>query len=143
MRHCTETGTNHCFTAKAIVGICDAVARPSLQNFKQFNGRFSCSFCFDACETVGKGNGRVTVYPFNKSMVLKSTDSVTALAAEAAETKHPCKGVKGPSLLSLLPQFDIVRGMVPDYMHCICLGIVKQMATLWFDAKNHDEPFYI
>lgn len=28
-------------------------------------------------------------------------------------------GVKGPSALVNLPKFDLISGMVPDYMHCV------------------------
>jgi Transposase family tnp2 len=141
--HCNETGGSMSCTARVVTGICDAVARPMLQNFKQFNAHHGCSFCFDHGESIEKGNGRVTVYPFKSEMMLRSVENVNALIAEAVETSKPCLGIIGPSLLSLLPQFDIVHGMVPDYMHCICLGVVRQMARLWFDSKNHNEPFYI
>lgn len=140
---CSVTGNTVCCKVKVVVGICDAVARPLLQNFMQFNARYGCGFCFDSGERVDKGNGQVNAYPFNKDMMLRSSNSVVDLAAETLRTKQPCLGVKGPSLLSLLPQFDVVRGMVPDYMHCICLGVVRQVANLWFDSKNHDEQFYI
>ena len=35
-------------------------------------------------------------------------------------------GVKVPSILSLIPSFDIVTGFVPGYMHSALLGIVRQ-----------------
>ena len=79
----------------------------------------------------------------NKDMILGSSENTRAFVLEATETQTACMGVKGPSLLSLLPHFDIIHGMVPDYMHNICLGTVRQMANLWFDTKNHEEPFYI
>jgi len=139
-----DTGSTSCCTATVVLGVCDAVARPLLQNFKQFNGHYGCSFCLDAGQLVEKGNGRVRVYQLSENMTMRTNDSVTELADEAvAKKQQTCLGVKGPSLLHLLPQFDIVRGMVPDYMHCICLGVVRQMAVLWFDGKNHDEHFYI
>jgi len=138
-----ETKKSNSCLATVVVGVCDAVARPLLQNMKQFNGRYGCGFCFDVGESVEKGNGRTTVYPFNESMTLRSGDDMAALVAEAVATKKPHMGIKGPSLLSLLPRFDVIRGMVPDYMHCVCLGVARQMATLWFDGKNHQEPFYI
>jgi len=78
-----------------------------------------------------------------EEMMFRSVENVNALIAEAVETSKPCLGVEGPSLLSLLLQFDIVHGMVPNYMHCICQGVVRQMARLWFDSKNHNEPFFI
>jgi len=140
---CPETAVRITGKARVIVGVCDSVARPLMQNFKQFNGRHGCGFCFDTGESVEKGNGRTTVYPFNEDMTLRTKENTHALVMEAVETKAPCIGVKGPSVLSLLPYFDLIHGFVPDYMHCICLGVVRQLASLWFDSKNHNEPFYI
>jgi len=127
---CPETNLSITTKAKVILGVCDSVARPLMQNFKQFNGRHGCGFCLDAGEVVEKGNGRTTVYTFNEDMILRTNDNTCALMMEAVETKAPCMGVKGPSLLSLLPDFDIIHGLVPDYMHCICLGVVRQLASL-------------
>lgn len=45
------------------------------------------------------------------------------------------------SLLYLLPFFDIIKGVVPDYMHCILLGIVKQFLNLWLTTTS--EPFFM
>ena len=68
----TETGVSvHC-TASAVVGVCDAVARPLIQNFKQFNGHYGCGFCLDVGELVEKGHGHTTVYTSNKDMMLRS-----------------------------------------------------------------------
>lgn len=35
------------------------------------------------------------------------------------------KGVWGPSPLMNLKYFDLVKGMVPDYMHSVMLGVIK------------------
>lgn len=50
---------------------------------------------------------------------------------------------KGPSIVELLPDFDIIQGLVPDYMHSVLLGVARQLGKLWFDSINHDKPFYI
>lgn len=46
-------------------------------------------------------------------------------------------GVKGYSPLHLLPYFDIIRCIPVDYMHCVLLGVVKQLSSLWFNSNNH------
>ena len=53
------------------------------------------------------------------------------------------QGVKGANVLSLLPNFDIVRSFVPDYMHCVLLGVVHQFINIWTDSSNHSKPYYI
>lgn len=49
----------------------DSVARP-LQNFKQFNGDFGCSFCLQKGTLVERGQGKARVYPFEEAVDLRS-----------------------------------------------------------------------
>ena len=37
----------------------------------------------------------------------------------------------------MLPHFDVVKGVVVDYMHGILLGVVKTLVQLWFDVVEH------
>ena len=51
--------------------------------------------------------------------------------------------MKGPSTLSIVPKFDLVRGVAMDYMHCVLLGVTRLLLRLWFDSSHHREPWYI
>ena len=51
-------------------------------------------------------------------------------------------GFKAPSPLLGLPSFDIVTGIGIDSMHCIFLGVVKQLVGLWFDSKHSGLSWY-
>ena len=42
-----------------------------------------------------------------------------------------------------MPWFDLVLGIVPDYMHGVMLGATKTLMYLWFSATNHKKPFFI
>ena len=53
------------------------------------------------------------------------------------------KGVKGPSCLFNLPELNLVEGFVPDYMHCVCLGVVKILMDMRICSKNHAKEYYI
>ena len=139
----TRSGSPVTTKVKALVGVCDSVARPAIQGFTQFNGQHGCSFCYDAGVYLQQGDGYTRAYPFDCNSVLRTKDLVIELADQAITAKHAVLGVKGPSILSLLPDFDIVNGFVPDYMHCILLGVARQLGKLWFDSTNHDEPFHI
>ena len=58
---------------------------------------------------------------------------------------HPylyVSGFKAPSPLLQLPNFDIVRGVVIDAMHCAFLGVVKQLVCLWLNSKNSGSRRY-
>ncbi|CAN7989826.1 unnamed protein product, partial [Ixodes pacificus] len=64
-------------------------------------------------------------------------------AAEALENGHPVKGVKGPTVLSLISEFDCGSGFVVDYMHYVLLRVVRTFLHLWFDSKYHGESWYL
>ncbi|PFX11596.1 hypothetical protein AWC38_SpisGene24605 [Stylophora pistillata] len=51
-------------------------------------------------------------------------------------------GFKAPSPLLQLPSFDIVNGIAIDTMHCIFLGVVKQLLGLWFNTKHSTQRWY-
>ena len=40
-------------------------------------------------------------------------------------------GVKGPSWLSCLKHFDLVKSVSPEYMHLALLGVSKLVLNLW------------
>ena len=49
--------------------------------------------------------------------------------------------VKRYSPLHLLPSFDIIKCVPVDYMHCVLIGVVKNMAKLWFNSAYHKEEW--
>ena len=51
-------------------------------------------------------------------------------------------GFKAPSPLLKLPSSDIVNGIGIDAMHCVFLGVVKQLVGLWFNSKHSGQRWY-
>ena len=51
-------------------------------------------------------------------------------------------GVKGPSWLSTILNYNIIQGNVIDYMHCVLLGVTKMLQQLWCDSKHSRELWY-
>lgn len=51
-------------------------------------------------------------------------------------------GFKSPSPLLQLPSFDTVNGIGIDSMHCVFLGVVKQLVGLWFNSKHSGQRWY-
>lgn len=43
----------------------------------------------------------------------------------------------------LHPPFDIVKGIVVDYMHTVLLGVVPALLNLWLSKENKDKPYFI
>ena len=139
-----STGVNVTSRVYFVCATCDAVARPIVRNATQFNGAFGCDWCTQEGERVPKGNGFVRCYPFAlpepDTRTLESHEDDARMAVAQGESVH---GVKGPSMLMLLPEFNIISGFVVDYMHCVLLGVVRQFVCLWFDSVNHLNAWYI
>jgi hypothetical protein len=106
----------------------------------QFNGFFGYRWC----ENRGTRVDNKTVYNYEEISVLRDKKSVEECARRANESQYPVKGLKVYSIFSLfLTLFDIILGIVFDSMHCVDLGVMKQLATLWFNPKNCDQPWYM
>jgi len=52
-------------------------------------------------------------------------------------------GYKGVPILAIHPPFNIVNGVVTDYLHCVLLGVTKSLIELWFGQPNRGKDFYI
>lgn len=63
-------------------------------------------------------------------------------AEVAFEQGTPVNGVKGPTYLSVVPKYDLVRGTAVDYMHGVLLGVTRMLLSLWFGSEHHTELWY-
>ena len=123
---------------------CDSVGRCILQNIHQFNGICGCSWCYNPGEVVEKGRGHTRVYlEAPEGHELRTHSELSEDAKYAFQTQEVVNGVKGPSKLLNLPHFDTVRGFVVDNLHCVDLGVARQLGHLWFDSVNHKQLWYL
>ncbi|XP_028416230.1 uncharacterized protein LOC114540149 [Dendronephthya gigantea] len=120
----------------------DSPARAIVRNVKQFNGEYGCDWCEFEGLPVATTGPPVRYYPYRMPVVMRSARKQAAYALQSTAAK-PVKGVKGVSVADMLPSFDTVRGTITDYMHSVCLGVMRQMVDLWFNSKNHGESYYI
>lgn len=51
--------------------------------------------------------------------------------------------MKGPSWLEIVPEFDMIKGMSVDYMHCVLLGVTRVLLRLWFTKSFHGQLWYL
>ena len=115
----------------------DSVARAPMQGLIQFNGRFGCNWCLHPGELVKKKKKRVIKYPLMEDIPETRTELETVKHMDGAcDSKKPVYGVKKASALLKLKEFNIVRGFVPDAMHCVSLGICRQFSNYWFSTLN-------
>lgn len=133
-----------CCKVFACICSCDSVARCVLQNIHQFNGKFGCSWCHNPGESIEKGRGHSRVYAEgSESFDMRTHANMERHGRKAYRKKEPVHGVKGPTKLSDLPCFDITRGFVVDNLHCVDLGVARQLGHLWFDSANHQQQWYL
>lgn len=128
--------------AHVLLASVDSQARPMLQKLKTYRGIQGCSYCLHEGEerSVGRGHARVyrgDVGPLRTHQQhLQDTNTVIA-------TNKVTNGIRGASVLLLLSVFNIISSFVPDYLHCLCLGVVKTTVSWWLQGSNKDETFYL
>ena len=94
--------------------------------------------CFDK----GEHKYNRHLYLPTESHTERTMTNMIRCALEAVAAKGvTIKGVKKPSVLS--DYIDIVIQVVIDYMHCVLLGVVKQLLDIWLDSSNHSKEYYI
>jgi hypothetical protein len=128
----------------APISCVDAPARAAIQNIHLYNGQFGCSMCEHEGLSVKTGDGHCRVYPVtNTEPILRSSESMALQAREAVAENTTVQGVKGPTIVSVIPNLDLGSSFIPDYMHCVLLGVTRQFLTLWLSSSNSQEVWYI
>jgi hypothetical protein len=115
----------------------------------QFNGSHGCSWCLAQGESYRDALGkRRWIYPPTPNLELRTKDQFLNHLSEYSEilgngsSASSHFGIKEASPL-LIPKFDIVDGLVFDYMHTVFLGAVRTVTNLWLNPNYHGEDFYI
>ncbi|KAM7303299.1 uncharacterized protein ISCGN_013263 [Ixodes scapularis] len=121
----------------AVCCIADAPARAAVLNRKQFNGYYGCPWCYHKGTLV---DGTLK-YPHSSSVTERTRRGVLQDVKAAVMTGTTKHGMYGPSPIARLQGFDLVWGIVPDYMHCLLEDVTKQLTELWFTSTG--APFYI
>lgn len=76
-------------------------------------------------------------YPFRDPPAnLHTSDSILENALSAVENNTRVEGFYDVTPLEKLPWFDLVLGIVPDYMHGVLLGVTKQLLNLWLSPSR-------
>lgn len=123
----------------------DLLAKAGVLNMTQFNGENACITCEEPGIVVSKGKGHVRSYPFRSSdeKFKFRTNSEVKNAMSRATNNNRVKGFKGVSGLASMNCLDLVWGTVPDYMHCVLLGITKNLMHCWFSPSQSGKDYFI
>ena len=106
--------------------ICDAPARSYLKCIKPHTGYFSCERCIIEGQYYA---GRMT-FPYDKASAPTKKRSDASFAAQEDEEHH-----LNISPLTQVPDLGLVSDFVLDYMHLICLGVMRRLLLLWTSGK--------
>ena len=141
-----DIGKNLTCRAMLLCGTLDLPAKAMVYNMHQYNGEYGCSHCLQPGEQMQTGRrGSVHIYPYdcnNPNGPMRTAIKTDEHSRKAIETGNPVSGVKGPSWLSVVPEYNVIEGDTVDYMHCVLLGVTKMLLKLWFDSKHSKELWY-
>lgn len=117
---------NKTYFVKLKAFICDAPARSFLKCIKAHNSFHGCEFCTIIGHRV---DGR-TIFS-NTSINVVEARTNESFRQQIDEDHH-----NGTSPLTLLKEFDIVKGVPLDYMHMACLGTMRRLLNYWFKSTS-------
>ena len=155
------------YQAHAMLLMCvtDLIARAQVTNMKQFNGKFGCLYCLQPGQTP-PDNNLIRFWSYVRAYSPRTNASTLEAARNAVSSNDPVseihrhmlhvyhnnthvctcmqvQGIKGPSVLSLHPPFQLPWGVIVDDLHCLYLGVASHLIDLWFDKKYRSKDHYI
>lgn len=123
---------------------CDLPAKAEVQGMLNHNGYQSCGYCLHTGVLIKNKKSSASVVRYvqqQKTPELRTHRSM--LNAYRTLKSNPICGVKKISCMLACNEFDLVDGYCIDYMHCVLLGVVPKLFSLWFDSVNHKESYYV
>lgn len=140
-------GTSRIF--EPIITMCtlDLPAKAAVQQIKQYNGFYACTYCLHPGIAKEKEKGKGIRYGCVDPPPARRTNMGTLIAMNSIMTSDvkisANKGVIGVSCLVALSGFDIIEGFGIDYMHCVLLGVTRKLLNYWLASSNWEKDFYI
>lgn len=114
-------------------------ARAAVRSSVSFNGYFGCLWCY----TRGSHDSGTMRYNSTEADEERTTQQVRNDMALALDCDCQVNGIKGPSPVMNLKNFDLVWSYSVEYMHAVLLGVTRQMAECWFSSCNSTQQYYI
>lgn len=74
---------------------------------------------------------------------MRNHENMILTTQNVLKTGKIINGVKGMSPLVGFMHFDLVRSLANDYMHGVCLGVLKNQFDFWFNSNYNKEEYYI
>jgi len=119
--------------------ILDSVARYQVLNHQSFVAKYGCTFCYKQSSRTRLGQRYLVSAPAELRTEETLREDLKELYAKRHMTnqfERVSRGVKGPSLLMSLNGFILTKGVVVDYMHAICVGVVKHHIEMLLESTR-------
>ncbi|KAK3909656.1 Zinc finger protein 568 [Frankliniella fusca] len=95
-----------------------------------FNGKHGCGLCYHPGYRLRYGRGTTRSYSLrNGDFPMRSHEETIELARDGDRTGIFQRGIRGSSISSNIPNFDIVHGLDLDIFHCL-VNVAKRFTTL-------------
>lgn len=122
----------HYSRVRLLVTVLDAPARAITQNTMHFNSKYGCNLCETKATLTAHipGLKRVRRFQYVHRPILRTKERMLNQASRVGNKVH-VKGVKGPSILAVIPSADVSKCIVPEYLHSVLIGTCKQLLTIW------------
>lgn len=118
----------------------DLPAKSIVSQTKQFNSFYACNFCIQTGERTNKG----VRYTYKVPCIARTHRSILENMNKWQRNPNQShQGIKGISPMITFEHFDLADCFPIDYMHCVLLGVTKNMLTFWTDPKNKNEEYYM
>ena len=131
------------FTFKFKFLICDKPAKSLVLNFQSSNAQYFCPICVSTSITQHINSSKHTFIPIEQffNAEKRTEANFISLAYSATENGAPEFGVKGYCFLTNINSFSITGSNYIDYMHSLCLGIVKKSLELSLTLYHKKKEF--
>lgn len=113
-------------TVKLHAVICDAPAKSFVLNCRGHTGRYSCV----RCTTSGERAQNTSCFP----------ELDAPLRTHTRFIEYQYEGFhNGNTILAEVPGFDVILSVPYDYMHLVCIGVVKKILSFWISVKHRND----
>lgn len=140
----SENGNEINFMPLIIACCCDLPAKADVQCMIGHSGHYGCGYCEHPGIAVKPEKKRKAVENYiSTSTNYKIRTHKDVIDSYARLRSVPVKGIKNVSCMVAASDFNLIHGFGIDDMHCVHLGVMRKLLSLWLDTDNKLQPFYI
>lgn len=105
--------------------ICDTPAKSYILNVRGHTSKNACLRCY----TIGQYENNRVCFPDLTANLRTHSDFIAY-----SDSEFHC----GETIISKIPKFDIINDIPFDYMHSVCIGVMKKLLLFWTGGvKRH------